>query len=127
MTPKPPWRGRKEAHLASLRTASESVRLVVTADKLDNAELPVPENATRIQGLAGQWYDDTQPGTIFGVDSTTKGAVWTADALDASPTTDQLQTSVVGSSPDLESLRSTSNVPASLGELVGIVVNPRQR
>jgi len=104
---------------AGVATSAQTYSL--TADKLDNAELPVPENATRIQGLAGQWYDDTQTGTIFGVDSTTKGAVWTADALDASPTTDQLQTSVVGSSPDLESLRSTSNVPASLGELARTV------
>ncbi len=36
-TPKPPWRGRKEAHLARLRKASDSVRLVVAADKLHNA------------------------------------------------------------------------------------------
>jgi len=35
--PKPPWRQRKESHLARLRTASASVRLVEVADKLDNA------------------------------------------------------------------------------------------
>jgi (p)ppGpp synthase/HD superfamily hydrolase len=35
-TPKPPWRPRKEAFLARLRTASSSVRLVVAADKLHN-------------------------------------------------------------------------------------------
>ena len=35
--PKPPWRERKEAHLAELRRASASVRLVIAADKLDNA------------------------------------------------------------------------------------------
>jgi GTP pyrophosphokinase len=35
--PKPPWRQRKEEHLAHLTTASPSVRLVVTADKLHNA------------------------------------------------------------------------------------------
>lgn len=35
--PKPPWRQRKEAHLAHLREASPSVRLVVAADKLHNA------------------------------------------------------------------------------------------
>jgi GTP pyrophosphokinase len=34
--PKPPWRARKEAHLAHLRTASPAVCLVVAADKLDN-------------------------------------------------------------------------------------------
>jgi GTP pyrophosphokinase len=35
--PKPPWRERKEAHLAHLSTASESVLLVTSADKLHNA------------------------------------------------------------------------------------------
>ncbi|HEY4759532.1 MAG TPA: HD domain-containing protein [Thermoguttaceae bacterium] len=34
--PKPPWRGRKEAFLASLGHATPSVRLVVAADKLHN-------------------------------------------------------------------------------------------
>ncbi|GAC1343199.1 MAG: HD domain-containing protein [Ktedonobacteraceae bacterium] len=35
--PKPPWRARKEAYIASLREASTSVRLVSAADKLHNA------------------------------------------------------------------------------------------
>ena len=35
--PKPPWRQRKEAHLAKLAGASPSVRLVTACDKLDNA------------------------------------------------------------------------------------------
>jgi len=35
--PKPPWRARKEKHLAHLRKASPSVRLVTAADKLHNA------------------------------------------------------------------------------------------
>lgn len=35
-TPKPPWRERKEAYLAHLETASASIRLISTADKLDN-------------------------------------------------------------------------------------------
>jgi len=36
-TPKPPWRERKEAHVARLREASPSVQLVVAADKIHNA------------------------------------------------------------------------------------------
>lgn len=36
VSPKPPWRQRKEAHIARLRDASPSVRLVVAADKLHN-------------------------------------------------------------------------------------------
>jgi GTP pyrophosphokinase len=35
--PKPPWRERKEAYLAHLRTASQDVLLVSLADKLHNA------------------------------------------------------------------------------------------
>jgi (p)ppGpp synthase/HD superfamily hydrolase len=35
--PKPPWRERKERHLAHLAGASRSVRLVSAADKLHNA------------------------------------------------------------------------------------------
>ena len=34
--PKPPWRGRKEAYIARVRTASASVRLVSACDKLHN-------------------------------------------------------------------------------------------
>ncbi len=36
-TPKPPWRGRKEAYLAHLAEASAGARLVVLCDKLHNA------------------------------------------------------------------------------------------
>jgi (p)ppGpp synthase/HD superfamily hydrolase len=37
VTPKPPWRARKEAYIAHLHTASSSVLLVSLADKLHNA------------------------------------------------------------------------------------------
>lgn len=36
-SPKPPWRARKEAYIRSIASASPSVRLVVTCDKLHNA------------------------------------------------------------------------------------------
>lgn len=36
-TPKPPWRARKEAHIAHVAAANASVRLVIAADKLHNA------------------------------------------------------------------------------------------
>lgn len=35
--PKPPWRARKEAYIAHMRSAEPSVRLVSMADKLHNA------------------------------------------------------------------------------------------
>jgi transglutaminase-like putative cysteine protease len=106
---------------AEIATTPYSYRL--TADKLVNPEVPVPENPTQIRGLAGQWYDDTATGTVFGVDSTTKNAVWSVDALEANPSTEQLQASVNGSSPDLESLRSASNIPATVGELAHTVTD----
>lgn len=37
VTPKPPWRERKERHLAHVLAASPSARRVLAADKLDNA------------------------------------------------------------------------------------------
>ena len=37
LQPKPPWRERKEEHLARLHEADRSVQLVVAADKLHNA------------------------------------------------------------------------------------------
>jgi len=38
VSPKPPWRERKEAYIAHIRNASPSVRLVSSADKLQNAQ-----------------------------------------------------------------------------------------
>jgi (p)ppGpp synthase/HD superfamily hydrolase len=37
VTPKPPWKQRKHAYIAHVRTASPSVRLISASDKLDNA------------------------------------------------------------------------------------------
>lgn len=37
VTPKPPWKQRKEAYVAHIRSASPSVRLVSASDKLHNA------------------------------------------------------------------------------------------
>jgi GTP pyrophosphokinase len=37
VTPKPPWRQRKEAYIRHVRDASASVRLVSASDKVDNA------------------------------------------------------------------------------------------
>jgi (p)ppGpp synthase/HD superfamily hydrolase len=43
ITPKPPWRERKEAYLAHLPQASAAVRLVAAADKLHNARATVAD------------------------------------------------------------------------------------
>jgi (p)ppGpp synthase/HD superfamily hydrolase len=42
--PKPPWRARKERHLAHLAQASPSVRLVAACDKLHNARSILAEH-----------------------------------------------------------------------------------
>jgi (p)ppGpp synthase/HD superfamily hydrolase len=42
--PKPPWRERKEAHLAHLAEADRSVQLIVAADKLHNARSLVADH-----------------------------------------------------------------------------------
>lgn len=51
--PKPPWRERKQAHLDHLRTASPSVKLVSTADKLHNVRCIV--EGLRVQGPEVVW------------------------------------------------------------------------
>lgn len=63
-TPKPPWRERKEAFIASIELAPPSVRLIVTADKLHNVTCSIedlqregPEVWTRFRGREkALWY-----------------------------------------------------------------------
>ena len=50
-TPKPPWRQRKEAYVARLHDASDSVRLVSAADKLLNARAVLREYRARGEAL----------------------------------------------------------------------------
>jgi GTP pyrophosphokinase len=49
--PKPPWQARKAAHVAHVRAASPAVRLVVAADKLDNARSLLREYRLRGESL----------------------------------------------------------------------------
>ena len=46
VTPKPPWRVRKEHYLMHLQSASPSVKLVAAADKLDNARAIIADYRT---------------------------------------------------------------------------------
>ena len=46
VTPKPPWRVRKERYLAHLKSASPSVKLVAAADKLDNVRAITSDHRT---------------------------------------------------------------------------------
>lgn len=63
-TPKPPWRGRKEAHLARLRGASASVRLVSAADKLHNARCLLREYRRRGDEVWDHFYGG-RDGTLW--------------------------------------------------------------
>ena len=63
-SPKPPWRQRKEAHIARLREASASVRLVVAADKLHNARSLVREYRRRGESLWASFHGG-RDGTLW--------------------------------------------------------------
>jgi GTP pyrophosphokinase len=74
-TPKPPWRERKERYLAHLAGASESVRLVSSADKLHNARTVLSDFRllgealwTRFNGKkeGTLWYYRAVVGTLQG-------------------------------------------------------------
>jgi (p)ppGpp synthase/HD superfamily hydrolase len=51
VSPKPPWRQRKQTHIDHLRNASPSVRLVVAADKLHNVASLMREYRRRGESL----------------------------------------------------------------------------
>jgi (p)ppGpp synthase/HD superfamily hydrolase len=81
--PKPPWRERKEAYVARLRTEPYSVRLVVAADKLHNVRDVL--RSYRIHG-DDLWshFKGGRDGTIWYY-----GAV--VDALNQAATSDEKQ------------------------------------
>jgi (p)ppGpp synthase/HD superfamily hydrolase len=62
--PKPPWQQRKETHLAALAHASPSIRLVVAADKLDNARGLLQEYRARGETLWGHFHGGRE-GTLW--------------------------------------------------------------
>jgi (p)ppGpp synthase/HD superfamily hydrolase len=82
-SPKPPWRERKEAYVARLRTEPYSVRLVVAADKLHNVRDVL--RSYRIHG------DDLWSNFKGGRD----GTIWyygaVVDALNQAATSDEKQ------------------------------------
>lgn len=62
--PKPPWRGRKEAYIAHIRSAPPSVRLVSAADKLHNARTVLADY--RVLGDAlWQRFNGGKEGTLW--------------------------------------------------------------
>jgi len=63
-TPKPPWRGRKEAYLAHLLQASTAVRLVSVADKLHNARTILADYRTLGEPLWDR-FNGGREGTLW--------------------------------------------------------------
>ena len=66
--PKPPWQVRKQAHVDHVRAGSPSVRLVVAADKLDNARSLLREYRIRGESLWG-FFHGGREGTLWYYDA----------------------------------------------------------
>ena len=62
--PKPPWRERKEAYIAHLRTASPEVRRVSSADKLHNARC-ILRDLRHAGTQAFEKFNGGQAGTLW--------------------------------------------------------------
>ncbi len=62
--PKPPWRARKEAYIAHLRTASPSELLVSTADKLHNARTILKDYRVLGEGIWKR-FNGGKTGTLW--------------------------------------------------------------
>ena len=63
-TPKPPWRGRKEAYLARLPHASAAAHLVSAADKLHNARTILADYRRLGEALWSR-FDGGREGTLW--------------------------------------------------------------
>ena len=62
--PKPPWRARKEAYVAHVRSASPSVRLVSASDKLHNAR-SVPSDYRAVGEALWSRFSGGREGTLW--------------------------------------------------------------
>lgn len=64
VSPKPPWRERKERHLIRLAAASDSARLVIAADKLHNLRSLVRDYRSQGSEL-WTWFSGGRDGTLW--------------------------------------------------------------
>lgn len=81
--PKPPWRARKESFIEKMRSASPSIKQVVTADKIHNARALLALLADR---SADVWHEFAggREGTLwyYTAISDALGDGWNSDLLD---------------------------------------------
>jgi GTP pyrophosphokinase len=66
--PKPPWQQRKQAHVEHVRVASPAVRIIVAADKLDNARSLLREYRVRGESL-WNFFHGGRSGTLWYYDA----------------------------------------------------------
>ncbi|MEB3177477.1 MAG: HD domain-containing protein [Nostocaceae cyanobacterium] len=64
ITPKPPWRQRKEAYIATIPTASPSIRLVSAADKLHNTR-SIIQDYRRVGESLWECFKGGKDGTVW--------------------------------------------------------------
>ena len=84
--PKPPWRQRKEAFIASIPTASASVRLVTAADKLYNARSIIKDYQVLGEDI-WERFKGGKAGTLWYY----RSLVEALDKAGATPLTDELK------------------------------------
>lgn len=73
--------------------ATVDVSSSIVIDGVRSPLLPLPMPATRINGLAGDWYWDTETLNVKGENATTQGQTYTVSGLEVAPTAEQLRTS----------------------------------
>ena len=89
--PKPPWRERKESYIAHMEDTSESARLIIAADKLDNARC-LTESLRAMGDEIWRRFGGGREGTLWYYRSVRRAL----EALFPGPLTDELERAIVG-------------------------------
>lgn len=71
LKPKPPWKERKKRYLNQMATASDSVRLVATADKINNIRSLIKDYKILGENI-WQYFHGKKEGTLWYYDSLVK-------------------------------------------------------
>ncbi|MFC6238735.1 transglutaminase TgpA family protein [Longivirga aurantiaca] len=95
----------------------QEYRYDLAADKLDSRFLPLPEEPLTV-GLDGDWFVDQATSTVFGADesTTTAGRSWGVDAVEVSPTPEQLRAAAPLTGLERAAVQGSVEIPDSLAE-----------